>query len=287
MNTTNPSEGTSDSKRNSTAPVPQIPLAVLTDLDGTLLDHHTYSADAAKTALKRLKALGIPVIFNTSKTRDEVLTLRQSLDNQDPFICENGSAVFLPRADQSGYNPEILGASYQDILKALHQLRSEGYRFRGFNDMPDSEVAALTGLSIDEAHLAKQRHASEPLVWTDSEDAKATFIAALQGHGLRATQGGRFLHVMGNTDKSSGLEFFRQYYAHCWKTDIHIVALGDGENDREMLEAADFPIIIPGAKSTLELNNPASVTAPNAGPSGWNHCINALLDQLLKEYNSG
>ena len=280
---------TTDSEDNTrkTGPVPSIPLAILTDLDGTLLDHHTYSAEPARKILKRLKTLHIPVIFNTSKTRDEVLVLRQQLDNHDPFVCENGSAVFLPRSDNSGYNPEILGASYQDILKALHQLRSQGYRFRGFNDMPDSEVAALTGLSTDEAHLAKQRHASEPLVWTDSEDAKTGFIQALEGFGLRATQGGRFLHVMGNTDKSNGLNFFRQYYAHCWKTDIRIAALGDGGNDKEMLEAADFPIVIPGAKNTLEVNNPAAVTAPTAGPSGWDHCITALLDQLLKEHNCG
>lgn len=281
---------------------PTIPLVVLTDLDGTLLDHHTYSADAAKPALKTLKQLGIPVIFNTSKTRDEVIGLRQQLDNHDPFVCENGSAVFLPRPDQSGYNPEILGASYQDILKALHQLRAEGFRFRGFNDMPASEVAALTGLSLDEAHLAKQRHASEPLVWTDSDEARQRFTDSLTHFGLHATQGGRFLHVMGNTDKASGLEFFRHYYAHCWKTNasetdasktntsetkVLIAALGDGENDRHMLEQADYPIVIPGAKGTLELTNPNAVTAHRPGPDGWNTCINTLLEQLKKEPNRG
>ena len=276
---------TSDSDTPINAP--DIPLVVLTDLDGTLLDHHSYSARPAKPALERLKQLRIPVIFNTSKTRDEVLVLRQQLDNHDPFVCENGSAVFLPRTDGSGYNPEILGASYQDILKALHQLRSQGYRFRGFNDMPDSEVAALTGLSIDEAHLAKQRHASEPLIWNDSDSAKAEFVQALEGFGLRATQGGRFLHVMGNTDKSSGVDFFRHYYAHYWKTDIQVAALGDGGNDREMLEAADYPIVIPGVNTTLSLNNSASVTATQAGPDGWNHCMNELLDQLQKEQPCG
>lgn len=272
---------------------PSIPLVVMTDLDGTLLDHHSYSAAPAYQALAQLKERNIPVIFNTSKTRDEVLGLRQALDNHEPFVCENGSAVFVPKPDNTGYNPEILGASYQEILKVLHQLQKKGYRFRGFNDMPATEVAALTGLSIDDAHLAKQRAASEPLVWTDTDDARSAFIEALRAHGLQATQGGRFLHVMGNTDKSNGVDFFRQYYHHHWGVPQHgnnrlrIAALGDGENDRQMLEAADYPIVIPGAKSTLTLASPHAVTADAAGPKGWNTCLLALLDQLITEFNCG
>jgi len=266
---------------------PELPLVVLTDLDGTLLDHHSYSAAAAQPALQRLKQWRIPVIFNTSKTRDEVIALRQQLDNHDPFVCENGSAVFLPRADHSGYNPEILGASYADILKVLHQLRTDGFRFRGFNDMPASEVAALTGLTSEQAHLAKQRHGSEPLIWNDTDDALERFVTALSVSNLHAVRGGRFLHVMGNTDKTSGVEFFRHYYAHCWQCEVRIIALGDGDNDRGMLENADHPIVIPGASQTLTLEHPNTITAPSAGPEGWNTSINALLEYLQKEFHRG
>ncbi|MGA0327631.1 MAG: hypothetical protein ACO3OK_11595, partial [Limisphaerales bacterium] len=40
---------------------------VVTDLDGSLLDHHTYSFEAALPALSVLKEEGIPLILNTSK----------------------------------------------------------------------------------------------------------------------------------------------------------------------------------------------------------------------------
>ncbi|HBO91798.1 MAG TPA: mannosyl-3-phosphoglycerate phosphatase, partial [Gammaproteobacteria bacterium] len=36
-------------------------LLVFTDLDGTLLDHHTYRFQAASPALERLREAGIPV----------------------------------------------------------------------------------------------------------------------------------------------------------------------------------------------------------------------------------
>ena len=64
-------------------------LLVSTDFDGTLLDHYTYSWDAAKPALERLKALNVPVVINTSKTFSEVVQLQESLELAAPFIVEN------------------------------------------------------------------------------------------------------------------------------------------------------------------------------------------------------
>ena len=52
---------------------------VVTDLDGTLLDHHTYSFDAAKSALEQLEERGIPVIINSSKTAREIEQLQLTL----------------------------------------------------------------------------------------------------------------------------------------------------------------------------------------------------------------
>lgn len=63
---------------------------VFTDLDGTLLDHETYSWEAARPALERLELSGIPWILVTSKTRAEVELWRKQLGNRHPFIIENG-----------------------------------------------------------------------------------------------------------------------------------------------------------------------------------------------------
>ena len=69
---------------------------VFADLDGTLLDHRFYSWEGAETALSFIKREGIPLIFCSSKTRWEILPLREKLDNHDPFISENGGAIFIP-----------------------------------------------------------------------------------------------------------------------------------------------------------------------------------------------
>ena len=71
---------------------------VYTDLDGTLLDHNTYSFLSARPALNQLRFQRISLIFVTSKTRSEVEGWRERLNNQDPFVVENGGGVFIPKA---------------------------------------------------------------------------------------------------------------------------------------------------------------------------------------------
>ena len=51
---------------------------IFTDLDGSLLDHNTYSFDPAAELLLQLEQQQIPVIPVTSKTRAEVMALRQT-----------------------------------------------------------------------------------------------------------------------------------------------------------------------------------------------------------------
>ena len=71
-------------------------LLVFSDLDGSLLDHHDYSFGAALPAIEALRQRGVPLILCSSKTRAEIEPLRARLDNRDPFIVENGAAVFIP-----------------------------------------------------------------------------------------------------------------------------------------------------------------------------------------------
>ena len=70
---------------------------IYTDLDGSLLDHQSYSFAPAANFLERLGNLTIPVIPVTSKTRNEVLSLRKSLNSRHPFVVENGAAICLPK----------------------------------------------------------------------------------------------------------------------------------------------------------------------------------------------
>ncbi|MCK5185912.1 MAG: HAD-IIB family hydrolase [Deltaproteobacteria bacterium] len=70
-------------------------IIIFTDLDGTLLDHYTYSYSEAEEALKLLKEKNVPLILCSSKTRDEIDVYRKKLSNNEPLISENGGAIFI------------------------------------------------------------------------------------------------------------------------------------------------------------------------------------------------
>ena len=80
-------------------------LIIFTDMDGSLLDHDTYSHQPADELLAWLRNNQIPVIPCTSKTRAEMLVLREELANTHPFVVENGAAIYMPRAYFSNASP--------------------------------------------------------------------------------------------------------------------------------------------------------------------------------------
>ena len=71
---------------------------VVSDLDGTLMDHH-YNWSAAATTIQSLQQQGIPLIPCTSKTAEEVREFRTSAGLSDPFIVENGGAIHGSHSD--------------------------------------------------------------------------------------------------------------------------------------------------------------------------------------------
>ncbi len=203
-------------------------LIVFTDLDGTLLDSRTYSFEEALPALKLLKEREIPLVLSSSKTRTEVEHYRRLLDNHDPFIVENGGAVFIPK----GYFPfpiseldglpvraddfyEILelGVPYPSLVQALRNIREElELDLRGFSDMEKEEVVALSGLSMAEAAMALQREWGEPF-WADLSliDMERLERAVLE-RGLRLTVGNRFYHLTGLHDKGRAVKVLIRIY---------------------------------------------------------------------------
>src|SRR4030067_2555538 len=108
-------------------------ILVFTDLDGTLLDHRTYSFEPARPALRLLRESAVPLIICTSKTRAEVEEIRASLGNPEPFVVENGGGVFVPEGyfsialeaarTDSGYLIVEMGASYSRILRVFSRMK--------------------------------------------------------------------------------------------------------------------------------------------------------------------
>lgn len=252
------------------------PLLIFSDLDGTLLDHDTYDWSPARPALDRLARLGGGVVLSTSKTAAEVGPLRDELGlSAWPAIVENGAGILEP-----GAHPAVSG-DYARLRAELDDLpRDLRKSYTGFGDLDAAGVAGITGLPTDKAELAKARAFSEPGIWTGDERGREAFVAALGERGITARMGGRFLTLsFGRTKADAMAELVDRFAPR------HTMALGDAPNDAEMIEAADFGVIIPNSHGAplppLMGEAEGRITrAAHPGPEGWNLSVGQVIDEL-------
>ena len=254
-------------------------LLVFTDLDGSLLDHDSYSIDAALPAIHELQQRDFPLVMNSSKTATEIESLQVELGLTTPYICENGASL-RQLSSAIFKNTEIEFGSYLSCwLQELHLLRdTEGYQFEGFSDWSEQQVSDLTGLEINAASRAKCREFSEPILWRDSASKRRLFEQQLIGLNLRLMEGGRFFSVQGYHDKSNAMIWLQEQYS---KTgDVISVALGDSPNDGAMLNAAEVAIIIKSPKSErITLHSPLrEIRTTQSGSAGWCEAMKEVLN---------
>jgi mannosyl-3-phosphoglycerate phosphatase len=256
-------------------------LVVFSDLDGTLLDHDSYSFEAARPALGLLKAGGIPLILASSKTEAEMRPIAEAIGIDHPMIVENGAGVVgAPgSADADGHSLSPYNR-LRDILRELpKELRA---CFVGFGDWDVDRVAAETGLAPAAAERAKARQFSEPGLFSGTAAQKVDFVAHLDAAGFTAVQGGRFFTLMPKTSKADRMADVLAFYRQKSGQPVRTVALGDAPNDLAMLEAADCGIIIANpAHSPLPVTERERqgliLRSEQAGPEGWNIMIHQLV----------
>ena len=261
--------------------------AVFTDLDGSLLDHHAYTFQNARPALERIREQRIPLVFITSKTRPEVEMLQAAMGLRDPFIVENGAAIFFPdryrewQIDagfrQPPYTVIQLGASYPEIRRFVQRVKP-GFNIRGFGDLSAHDIERLTGLSPKLAGLAKQREFTEPFLMED--DARIIDLQLVaEASGFKITRGGRFYHLMGSgQDKGIALRRTVSVFLQNTHQRLLTIGLGDSANDVGMLESVDIPILIPHPDGSYEkLDLPNIKRARRPGSSGWSETILDVL----------
>lgn len=256
------------------------PAVVVTDLDGTLLDHDSYDWTPAQPALLKLQERGIPVVFNTSKTEPETRVLQKRMGLSGPFIVENGSCI------QTEDGPSPLGRDRAEIKAWLDRANiCARFQCDSFSGLGIEGIMASTGLSEEGARLAAERAWSEPLRWSDSDAALAQFKTEAHAAGFRLLRGGRFVHVIGDCDKGQATRQLVEEYATKnggSQALPRIVALGDSANDCAMLRVAQRPIWVRRrgvSAPQCEPPIPAAEYTKEVGPAGWNASILALIDE--------
>jgi len=257
---------------------------IFTDMDGTLLDYHTYDFAPALPIINELKALNIPIILTTSKTKSEILWWQEKLKIHCPFIPENGSAIYIPKdydnltlpayPPHNGWHCISLGKSYDFITTYLATIKDK-YSITCFSGMDIETIIKHTGLDSTQAQLAREREFSEPFIIENPELVEILRAEAAL-YGLAITEGGRFFHCLGRgADKGAAMRILSTIYRR-HEYDITTIALGDSPNDLPILNAANFAIIIPNPSKKILTCKDATI-APSPGPRGWAQAIKETL----------
>lgn len=253
---------------------------IFTDLDGTLIDHHSYQWAPAAPALERLRDLGVPVILASSKTASEISALRSELELPAfPAIVENGAGVLDAHAPPDGLTQEY--DRVRDVLAGVQQTLRR--HFTGFGDMTVDAVRRATGLDVAGAALAKQRAYSEPGLWDGTQDEKQQFLRLLADKGVHAQQGGRFLTLSFGATKADQVRALVAQFRPAIT-----VSLGDAPNDIDMLQCTDLGVIVanpdkPPLAPLKGEDTGAIIRTKDAGPKGWNTAMLDLLARLNLE----
>ena len=265
-------------------------IVIFSDLDGTLLDRDTYSFEPALPALRVIKQKGIPLVLSSSKTRAEIELYRKKMENDHPFISENGGGVFVPKGYfpfQFPYDRELeeyfvleLGTFYLLIIEVLNSIKKEtGIPIKGFSDLTEDELTSLCGLSLKEAEFAKKREYDEPFIVEGGKREVGIVKEKIKEKEMNYVWGGRFHHILGKNDKGKAVEILKELYENQFFS-IFTIGIGDSLNDLPMLLAVDHPIFLK-EKETISSEIPFKnmIWVEGTGPQAWNEAILNVVNE--------
>jgi len=257
---------------------------IVSDVDGTLMDHF-YDLTPAKETITWLQRLGIPVILCTSKTKSEVKIIRDDLNLKDPYIVENGGAIYGEYSDGKEWEI-ILGKSYKILEEILNNLsKNINFKLRPLNTLSDDEATNLTGLQGDSLNLMRDRHWSMPFLNppdTFDEDLKRL----CEIYDVDIFRGNRMSHLLSkNSNKGIAIKTLLNKNKNL---NVQIIGLGDSPNDLPLLMNSNYKIIISGIKGPNQLllnqlkGNEFCISKKPHG-YGWKEEVYKLVTKLLNK----
>jgi Cof subfamily protein (haloacid dehalogenase superfamily) len=253
------------------------------DLDRTLIAEDFVLRPRTRAALDAARSNGLRIVIVTGRMFQSV---RRYLTGPEPVVCYQGAVVADPTTGEFLRHVPI---PLELAREAIAAIQREGY---GLNCYVDDElyVARVTPEAKHYAHdqQIELHEVGELLTWLDRPPTKLVVVGdeheldAL-GDRLRAHFGERlfiakslpifleFAHP--EVSKGGGLQFVADRIGF---TPEDAVAFGDGENDLELVDWADYAVAVANAHDAVLAR--ADFVCPSAEEEGVAQVIEAFLD---------
>ena len=255
-------------------------LIIFTGLDGMLFSASELDYQPIAAVAQKLQQENIPLIPVTTKTRAEVEGLLANLKLKTPFIVEHGSGIFVPQDNINFSTPETsildnyhlhqLGCSYTAARAGLKVVQEEINKIlRGFGDMDEENIQSLID-SSQAARQAKSREFSEYFLTPSRLEIKQLQQVA-EDYGFRIFPGDNLSLIIGQgASNNQAIQWLVDNYQTTGDNKLQTVGLGCTEQDLDLLETIDIPVIIPTSQGIAPcFADKDWQVVKNIGVDGW------------------
>ena len=257
---------------------------IFTDLDGSLLDRDTFKFDKILNYIKDLISKGIFIIPNSSKTKKEIESFNKELNEDLPFIVENGAAIYNLNLINTSFPEKIsLSREINEILDIFNNKISKKYKSKCkfIKNLKSDTQLKIFGLPKEKIKLAINREYTIPLLFDGSKADKLNFIKSVNDAGLSLHEGGRVINLCDKVSKSQAMKNVIKIFKKISKEKLIIVGVGDNFNDLDMLKNSDIPCLVFNDKFTMEkININNCLVSKKPAPEGWEEVVKLALDKI-------
>lgn len=265
----------------------------LCDVDGTLID----SNGAPAPAWDRLRSFLEPTdIFalSSSRTAAELFTIQDSLGLSGPLVAENGSLVVLgaewwgamtgsiERVAGKPVRVVALGSRRSQLMAMMRHTATACNLTLETTPDPHFDINAQESRSrlviLDDATTRQRSLLVQVAVTRRQREMLGRVLAA---SSLSMVSGGRWEVVQCGSHKGIGATVLRNML-HAQQCRPQLIAIGDGANDRAMLEVAELRFVIRRPDGTVDpaLADLSNIHVPeDAGPAAWEEIVAVLSHQ--------
>ena len=251
------------------------------DLDGTLLNEKNQVSPRDAQAVRRAQERGVQIVLCTGRNVREVRAFSdQLLAPPDWLVTSSGAAVQRPRDAEPQFFSGLSLTHCEDILALCEEFETDpclyttqdlyyGHAFRHFLENLQRRGRVVMDEADEGYHFVRDKNAwravlaDEPrpftkaILYHDDPNAIAPLTAALDKYGIfelapSVMYGGELRNVEVNrmgVHKGRGLEWLAH---HLGCTLANVIAIGDSENDLEMLNAVALPIAMGNASAAVK-----------------------------------
>lgn len=265
-------------------------IIIMSDMDGTLLTSDKKISEKDLLAIKKFVSLGGKFTVATGRTLESFKQYQEILDLKIPVILYNGGVIYdYPNENviYAEYLPDNAREITEDLIKAMPEIGGEVLRlnktsvFR--NNYYQKVHTYLCGVTPEYVQLSDIPDGKwlKVLFAMSPEEISTIENIILQKNYTNVEfvkSSGIFMEMLPhNTSKGLALEKYRNFTG---MNDYKFVAIGDFDNDIEMIENADFGVCPSNAERSVK--EVSDMVLKNSCENG---AVSELIDYIIKNCN--